>query len=784
MDSIGVLENLESLDNIGYEQLRAPIQALNIVYGDIANNESNNNYEDLIGRSGLLSIMEMNSNGRLKYKQGAVRIFHKDHLEFYSKKIATILELINDTIGIVMIYSEFIDAGVIPMALALEEAGYTRYSGSKKTDPILIGAKSNTTKSLGKYAMITGNKFYSPDNKDELSAITSYENRYGANVKVVLISRAGAEGIDFKNIRQIHIMEPWYNLSRIEQIIGRGVRNLSHCYLPFEERNVEIFMHATQTESGAPTADMYLYDLAFKKAKQIGRISRLMKETSIDCILNKEQTNFTVENMATIEGNRVIKIQTSHGEMEYHVGDRPYTAICDYQDTCEYKCRPDIEDDERLGNNQYTYSTDYISTNRAKIVERIRQLFQRQVFYHIDELINNIHKQRQYPVEQIYDALTYLIENRNEFLIDALGRKGNLINRGEIYAFQPIEIGDEGISVFDRTFPVEYKVPKVRLQLSMEMHHEDDQEIHGDDQNYVSLENSDENMNSTVDIKMNYMRYVEQIYKNVDEMYQAERDFEDKKVVPQPWTDYMYIGDLTSRLMELFQIDRDNIVKYTIHHSLESLPLYGKMVLASGIQKEVSVSNTMIDKVIEAYMKHRIHHVSGVIGASNTTYLLLPNDYGVISSYKWNSDTEMWIDTEYTDTEIIQEHIINKMKAPYEPIKSKISLLVGFMVPDHPGEKNTQYIFKVKDYTKMSKSGNAKGENVRKSGKKRTIDILQMAMQILGTKTTIDEVKEYSHISLCHLLEILLRHSNTNKSIKAMYMTPEETAILKLTAKS
>ena len=54
-------------------------------------------------------------------------------------------------------------------------------------------------------------------------------------LKVVLISKAGSEGLDFKCIRQIHILEPWYNTNRIEQIIGRGVRNLSHCLLPFEE---------------------------------------------------------------------------------------------------------------------------------------------------------------------------------------------------------------------------------------------------------------------------------------------------------------------------------------------------------------------------------------------------------------------------------------------------------------------------------------------------------------------------------------------------------------------
>ena len=51
---------------------------------------------------------------------------------------------------------------------------------------------------------------------------------------------AGSEGLDFKFIRQVHVLEPWYNMNRIEQIIGRAVRTCSHKDLPFEERNVEI----------------------------------------------------------------------------------------------------------------------------------------------------------------------------------------------------------------------------------------------------------------------------------------------------------------------------------------------------------------------------------------------------------------------------------------------------------------------------------------------------------------------------------------------------------------
>ena len=50
--------------------------------------------------------------------------------------------------------------------------------------------------------MITGDPTISPNNKLELNQVTGRNNKYGQEVKVVIISRAGSEGLDFKNIRQ------------------------------------------------------------------------------------------------------------------------------------------------------------------------------------------------------------------------------------------------------------------------------------------------------------------------------------------------------------------------------------------------------------------------------------------------------------------------------------------------------------------------------------------------------------------------------------------------------
>ena len=120
------------------------------------------------------------------------------------------------------------------MALAIEELGYQRYG---KTKSLL----KPPTDRKGGYIIISGNKLYSPNNDEEIKAATREENKNGDIIKVIIISRAGAEGIDFKCIRQIHLMEPWYNLNRIDQIVGRGVRTFSHLTLPLQREMYRFF---------------------------------------------------------------------------------------------------------------------------------------------------------------------------------------------------------------------------------------------------------------------------------------------------------------------------------------------------------------------------------------------------------------------------------------------------------------------------------------------------------------------------------------------------------------
>ena len=69
-------------------------------------------------------------------------------------------------------------------------------------------------------------------------------NTDGSRLKVILGSESASEGLDFKYIREVHVLDPLHHLNKIEQIIGRGIRYCSHIDLPIQQRNVTVFLYA------------------------------------------------------------------------------------------------------------------------------------------------------------------------------------------------------------------------------------------------------------------------------------------------------------------------------------------------------------------------------------------------------------------------------------------------------------------------------------------------------------------------------------------------------------
>ena len=132
-------------------------------------------------------------------------------------------------------------------------------------------------------------------------------------------------------------MEPWYNLNRTNQTIGRTVRNLSHCQLPFNERNVEIFLYASELlNKDEESLDLYMYRYAEKKSIQISQVLSVLKKNAVDCVIN-------IDRMKQYE-NTDIKLKLSSGKVldNYNIKFKDYSMICDFGE-CEYSCDFNID---------------------------------------------------------------------------------------------------------------------------------------------------------------------------------------------------------------------------------------------------------------------------------------------------------------------------------------------------------------------------------------------------------------------------------------------------------
>lgn len=744
----------ENMNSFGYTLLQKPLELLNITYpcdefDEKMSEDATGIIQSMTGKVGLSNIMKykeekIDDNSEEKnikvisnyeYKNMKYgRIFSQDEIHKYSAKIANICKIIKESEGIILIYSWFIDGGIIPMALALEEMGFTRYSSHKNMKSLMKAGpeavdyrsfKKSTVHGSGfhkaKYVMITGDKNYSRTNDLDIKYVNRPENRYGENVKVILISRAASEGVDFKNIRQIHIMDPWYNMNRIEQIIGRGVRNGSHCALPFEKRNVEIFLHSTQLTDDVEAADTYVYRVAEKKSLKIGKITRLLKENSIDCLIHKGQNNFTANNIMQTLNNQYIEYILPNGnKKQIIIGDKPFTSICDYMDTCEYVCNVRTKEKEELLNS--TYNDTFMVTNNAVITKKIKELFldipgemNGKFFYTKKEIVNTISTLKEYPHEQINYALYNLVNNNNEFLLDKYGRVGRLVNKGVYYFFQPIEITNDDSSLFEREKPVDYKSHHIELELNMNF-----KEITDD-------------ITETLD----------SIKENLKEAFQNNED-------ASTW--YRNFHDLSNYLADEYGISKEKQKKYVLDHILDSLKFSKKIDIMNYVYKNKKLNH--LEKDIKEYFDERII----ISDKDHNNYgILMSEDNKNIDVFVFNDDG--WVKSDFSES---QQLLSSKTNLKNIILKNKLNEFIGFFEYNKSSE---EYMFKIRD---LKDSVNKKGARVINMVNK---DIIVKLNEVIGEnkynaeniQDVLKSARKDSRLKMSILLEMIIRNYEDKK---------------------
>lgn len=262
----------------------------------------------------------------VKYKSEYLNILHYDNIGNYSCKMKTVIDYIRNSKGIVFVYSNWKWSGVLPLAIALEHEGYSKYDGK---DILQNGVKNSNN--LGNYVILSGDQQLSPNNDGEIRVLKSPSNKYGGNIKIVLATSVATEGIDLKCVRELHILEPWFHMNKIEQIIGRAVRTCSHMLLKPEEQNVTIYKHGSFVlNSKKEEIDFRLYRNSYIKQLKISDVENIMRNVSIDCNFN----NYAIPEidinipLTTSQGNNIAyKLKTDTNQKCYSSVKLPLTVL-------------------------------------------------------------------------------------------------------------------------------------------------------------------------------------------------------------------------------------------------------------------------------------------------------------------------------------------------------------------------------------------------------------------------------------------------------------------------
>lgn len=209
-----------------------------------------------------------------------------DNLKKFSNKFYQILKRVFKSSGTIFIYSNFKEyGGLMTFIKILEFHGFLNF--------LEHGAGKN------RFAVWSGNE--SIEQKEKLKNVfNSFDNVNGSKIKLILGSPAIKEGVTLLRVRSVHIIEPYWNMARIEQVIGRAIRFCSHKDIEKSKRNVKVYIYIATLPNNIKkkelkdipnkidrtiTIDEHIYNMAIVKKNLIDKFEDVIKKSAIDNLL-------------------------------------------------------------------------------------------------------------------------------------------------------------------------------------------------------------------------------------------------------------------------------------------------------------------------------------------------------------------------------------------------------------------------------------------------------------------------------------------------------------------
>ena len=389
------------------------------------------------------------------------KIFNEKYLKHFSTKFYDCLQNIKNTKNTVFVYSNLVKTGVELFEEVLLQNGFLEYNKDNdykiSNDTIcykchnrhINHTKENHQFSPSIFISVTGSN---ENNEETISnekqkiikdVFNNIENKEGKWIKVIIGSKVMNEGVTLENIGDLHILDVHYNLGRVFQVIGRGIRYCKHYKITNEENKfpeVRVYKYIIALKDEL-LVEEDLYRKAEIKYLLIKQVETILKGIAIDCPLNYNNNTF-LDNIPD------KKDCTKH----------KCTDVCNYID-CHYSCQDkklnlDYYDKHRniykkINPKELDYGTFTLKLAKTEIdyaISKIKEMFKFKYIYLLDEIITyiknsiqNNEKKELYDDFYIYKALDKLLpisendfNNFTDIIYDKYNMKGYLIYRKKI----------------------------------------------------------------------------------------------------------------------------------------------------------------------------------------------------------------------------------------------------------------------------------------------------------------------------------------------------------------
>ena len=534
-----------------------------------------------------------------------------------------------------------------------------------------------------------------------------------------------------------------------------------------------------------------------------------MKTVSADCVLNLSQTNFTDKNMESVaQGGKVMIVPSTKDELvSYTLGDKPYSDACDYMKDCKYKCFPE---DKKIEKKLYDelYNKESISMNTKQIVEKIKNLFKKENVYHYDT-IKQMDTFKNNSEEELYYALTLLIEGQ-EILLDKIGRHGRLLNRGLYYIFQPLEVTNENISLYESKIPVktmnehvQYEIETIDENIKTPVFGKNEiVRVTKDDEQYVLLmEKINQNLETATKDEPNELKdknedwyfnlnsvkckkdsvEVEKFakFKKTNKITQVMTDeYIQKQLSPAEYKNYKTLektsicstkGFLSvMNRLKILGIDTALLKRYVTDHILDTLPHESRVILAKEVLKPGFSAITDLEKHIVNYFKLlKFKEKTLVLAKENEIIYYKIADWSTLNHGEINQFKNLMKEEEELEKQKKQD-TIPKVIVPL----SNVSSIVGFVGNFSSKDMIPASVFKVKN---MKQARNNKGAYLQNDTKIAIIKQVNAILKLAGSPYSFDDentnepvrnTDDISKIAFAGIFEILMRKFNDEEKTK------------------